>query len=273
MAIAIKEFQVPVTILVGETVQNAGVESANNMLTMQMFYDDEWGAKPRDLVLWFNGGTGYGLETSVYARPKYVVNKGFVYFNCSSFPFNSHPMNITLNPQMPIHDYIRYAFEVQSFIEYVYRNLVNEEIAKNFISEDSKICLTGTSRGAGNVLQWSNLSRGIYSEFKDKVVGIVANSPAGGDSTESWRGPYIAQRATFKNYQNVMHRTIGCIGAGDTTNTNRAHMERVNFYLTNPLVKITAEGNKNWGHSWPNQEADGRYKVFLDYAFGLLNSY
>jgi len=268
MALVIKEFKVPMTSLVGETVQNAPVESPDNMLILQMFYDDTWTEQARNIIFWFNGGNGDGLEDTTYARPAYVVQSGYVYFNCCAYKADQHPMSFTLANSAPIHDFIRYAFEVESFISYLYENIVNDVIAKKYLNSASKVCLTGTSRGAGSILQWSCLSRGIYSQYHDKVIGVVANSPAGGGTTENWRGPYIAQRTTFKDYQNVTHPTIGCIGAGDVTHTNRAHMERVFRSVTNPLVKITAEGNDSWGHTWPGSSS--RFHVLFNHAFSLF---
>ncbi|WP_353172444.1 hypothetical protein [Acinetobacter rudis] len=270
MTLVLKEFKVPMTALVGETVQNAPLESDENMLILQMFYDDRWTHQSRDLVLWFDGGAGDGIENTSYGRPNYVVQNGYVYINCSAFKPSKHPMNFTLNGNTPIHDYIRYVFEVESFISYIYENLINDDIAKKYVTQDSKICLTGTSRGAGNILQWSCLSREIYSKHRDKIIGLVANSPAGGGTTKDWQGPYVAQRATYKFYQNVMHQTIGCMGAGDVTHTNRAHIERIYAAISNPLVKIIAEGNDAWGHTWPGLSSQNQYKTIFNHAFGLL---
>lgn len=265
--IVCKTFKVPMTKLVGETVKNAPKESAHNYLTLQMFYDDQWGLSTRDIILWFRGGSGHGLDEPDYPRVKYIVSKGFVYFNCSSFAPHQHPMDFKLHAIMPVHDYIRYSFEVESFISYIYTHVLKDKDGKRYITQDSKMVLTGTSRGAGVILQWSCLTRGIYKTYSDKVIGIVANSPAGGDTTRRWRGPYIAQRATYKFYQNAQHPIRACIGAGDVTHTNRAHIERVYRTLTNPKVKISIEGNDGWGHNWPCSIKEDAYQKFFNYAF------
>lgn len=268
MALALKEFKVPMTSLVGEVVQNAPAESPTNMLTLQMFYDDAWDEQPRNVIFWFDGGSGDGIENLTYARPNYVVQNGYIYCNCSAFKANLHPMKFDLAAKMPIHDFTRYAFEVESFISYFYESLITDVLAHKYLDINSKICLTGTSRGAGNILQWSCLSGGIYTAYKDNVVGIVANSPAGGGTTQDWQGPYIGQRATYKFYQNVNHKTVGCMGAGDLTHTNRAHIERVYAAITNPKVRLTAEGNNSWGHTWPGNS--DKFQILFNYAFNMF---
>lgn len=272
MVLAVKEFKVPMVSSVGETVQGAAQESSNNMLVLQMFYDTSWGKTTRDMLLWFNGGSGHGLETLAYARPAHVVKKGVVYFNCSSFAPSQHPMDFKSIPQMPIHDFIRYAFEVESFIAFICEKLLKNKVAAQYINQDSSMVLAGSSRGAGNILQWSNLSRAMYPKYRHKVVGLVANSPAGGNTSQRWNGPYIAQRATYKFFQNVMHPTLACFGAGDVTHTNRAHVERIQRSISNPLVKIRVEGDDEWGHSWPNLARGGAYRIFLDHALAFLKN-
>lgn len=268
--IVCKNFKVMMTKSVGSTVPNASQESAHNHMILQMFYDDRWGPAPRDMILWFKGGSGHGLEDSSYARVQYVLSKGFVYINCSTFAPQHHPMDFKLEPTMPIHDYVRYAFEVESFLEHIYENVIYDKDAKRHINQDSKVVLTGTSRGAGIILQWSCLTRGIYAAYSQKVIGLVANSPAGGNNSRRWNGPYIAQRATYKYYQNVRHPTIACIGAGDITHTNRAHMERIYRHLSNQLVKIVVEGDDTWDHTWPNLSRDQAYQKFFNHAFNFF---
>lgn len=246
----------------------------SNQQTMSIFYDDTWVTGTRDIVVFFEGGSGAGDDTVDYGRVKYVVDSGRIYIRFSAYP--TKPIWYTYLSTYPVHDYAREAHEPELVLEELFINTVNDPVLKRWVRQDSKVVLTGTSRGAGAILQWSKATRGIFKDtYRTKVVGIVANSPAGGgtttaDGTMRWAGPQVAQRALVDLFQHCNHNCLGLFGAGDLTHTPRSIVEIAKIFVTNPLVELRVVGDIDYPHGWPGLTAKGQYMVFFNMVFEYL---
>lgn len=265
--ITLKSFDTVLPVENNAVPANSPPTGADNHLTAQVFYDDTWDREAQGIVIFFSGGSGRGyVDTVTTERTTTVVSAGYVYINTLAFP--QQPAGISRSNQSPVHNYYAYSVEVQSYLDLIVDTLVNDPDLSTIITANTPVVICGTSRGAGMVLQWSELSRGVYANHKDRVVGVAAQSPAGGGTSRTWNGAYIAMRATYRFFESVNHKTLAMFGAGDVTHTTRSQIERLNRVWTNPLVTLNIVGDSTYTHTWTySHQAE-----FMNYVLTLFQS-
>ncbi len=226
---------------------NATPVTATNCLTAQFFYDSDWQTPCRGVIINFTGGTGRGyIDDVTTERVVAAVSQGFAFINTITFP--DQPMDVIRNNQAPIHNYYTYAREPQAYLNLL-RDIITPDNAA-FLTVNHKVVLCGTSRGAGLVAEWSELTRWQYANHKDRVIGLLLNAPAGSIDSGGWPGAYHQIRAIYGFYQKTNQPTLGLFGAGDVTNAPRQMVERCYRAWSNPLLKVGIVGDASYSHTW-----------------------
>lgn len=258
------------------------VHTPDNTQTMTFYYDDTWPEGQRDIIAYFEGGGGQGTDELNYGRPDYIVNKlGKIYVRFGAYL--KKPIWYVSGPYFSIHDLLREANEVEQCLEEFYTNTVNDTTLKKWCKPGTRWLLTGSSRGAGSILNWSKTTRFQHRDtYRDKVIALVSNSPFGGGGADGdmrrYTGPGAGKRALIDNHNFCNHKCIATFGCGDYTHTTRSVVELLKMHVDNPLVDIRVMGDdEQWfPHAWASLSSDPKrdqYEIFFDLADDLIKEY
>lgn len=225
--------------------------TGDNVLTADVFYDDTWRNKGSvtGVVMFFAGGSGRGQNDEVgYPRPTQATNSNFIYINCKAMP--TSPTNIGRQNQYPVHDFYSTDMECQAQLNLLRDTIIKDLASVIAVDDTLKVVLCGTSRGAGVIGSWSELTRRNYANNKSRVIAILANSPAGSLDGGKYRDGYYQIRSLYHMYQCANHPILGTTGANDITNMTRPAVERALTRVTNPLFKFKVIGDSTYPHTW-----------------------
>lgn len=222
----------------------------DNCPSMQIFWDDAWTGKAKGIVMFLAGGSGRGqIDTVSSPRPVTACGQGYIYINCLA-PQRAYTAIVRQN-QFPVHDYYAWPLELQSHLQTWFGTEWNNAAYSAFTDNTQKAVVCGTSRGAGVIVQWSEMSRKTYNLYSGRVAAIMANAPAGSLDTGEYRDAYAMVRAFYRFFNNVNHKLLATVGANDITNMPRAAMERAYKSITNSNWEFKVVGDSTYPHTWP----------------------
>ena len=244
--------------------------TGDNVLTEDVFYDVSCVESDdiKGAVLFFAGGSGRGQNDEVDTpRTLTAVKSNFIYINCKAMP--NSPTNIGRQNQYPVHDFYSTDMECQAQLNLL-RDTIIPELAKVVsVDQSLRVVLCGTSRGAGVIGSWSEMTRKNYANNKDRVVAILANAPAGSLDNGKYRDGYYQIRSTYHMFQCANHPILGTVGANDITNLTRPVVERAITRVTNKLFSFQVIGDEKYPHTWTYLYP----QEFIDMAISLFNRY
>lgn len=228
--------------------------SATNMPQIDVFWDDAWTGKCKGIVMFLAGGSGRGqIDTPTSPRPVTAITQGYMYINCLAPP--QPYTRILRQNQFPVHDYYAWPLEMEGHLQTLYTSVIADSAILPFFDGTTPVVICGTSRGAGVVVQWSEMSRRTYSTYASKVVGVLSNAPAGSLDTGgldggTYRDGYAMVRSFYRFFQCVNHPLLATVGANDVTNMTRGAMERAWKSLTNTNMRFEVIGDSSYPHTW-----------------------
>lgn len=244
--------------------------TGTNVLTSDVFYNDTWVTTDaiKGVVMFFAGGSGDSQnDDTTSLRPVTAINAGFLYINCKSMP--TSPTNIGRQNQFPVHDFYSTDMECQAHLNLL-RDTILADLNKVIkISTNVKVVLCGTSRGAGVIGSWSELTRKNYANNKSRVVAILANAPAGSLDGGKYRDGYYQIRSFYHMFEKANHPILGTVGANDITNMTRPAVERSLTRVSNPNFSFKVVGDSTYPHTWTYMYP----AQFIGMAIDLFNAH
>lgn len=258
--------KLPLTKLLG-TLPLEFVEEPDDGLDIRIYYDNSV-TKHKGVISYHRGTEASGdmLNTS-HELVTSIVNRGYMLVYTSYWsklnPYGYHNLFPNYSSNIGL-------VEQQSFVEGIFKNIEETDDIKNRLPENFKILLAGHSKGAVQVLQWSNVADINFPMFKDRIIGVVANSPSGGGTGTSWAQPYKFPRVQGAIINGVTHPTKVLLPCGDTTHLIRDFAELYFRFITNSKVDITVFGDSAfYTHAWISKDYTLWAKVLCDFYDSL----
>lgn len=243
------------------------LNTPDNQQTMSVYYDPEWVAGKRDIVVYISNEPINPEQSTTRSHQKYITDQGYIYVRLH--PYANKPFWYESDQNYPMYDFFRDSYEPEVVMNELFKELIKDQVLSKWIKSNSRVVLAGFGRGAEAVLSWSRLTRsGFKSPNSSKVIGIVTDTPSVSslmtEGAPSWNSPDQIQRALFNQYQQCNHKCTGVSGAGDKTNVPRSLMELIYTFVTNPNVTIRVIGDVNYTYGWSEATTYNQYIAFCD---------
>lgn len=241
----------------------------DDMLVARVFYDDAWTGKVKGIMT-FQWGSSQNDNTSLPDENsgfvKEAIKNGFLFVMC--FYWKEFPNTFSYNHFFPTYEHQLGALEQESFMEFIEGRLKKDATFIKYISQDTKIFLTGQSKGAGQILGWSRI---FGDPTKDHVVGGLSNSPVTGGNSYSQVDRLIRSIGNAIT-GDIKHPFTVLFPINDKTHTYRSMVELIYPFCkdsNNLITPVVYGDSSDYTHGWVYR----RPEEFISLASGLFDDY